>query len=144
MIVVCDTREQLSLWKYKCVRKKLEVGDYSSERLINTFAIERKSLQDLYGSITKGHIRFRSMFIRAQIYGIHCELFVEGTRKNFIAKKFPGGSQRKMEGTTLDKILSSIELRWGVKITWCGSRQNMKSLITTRLLKEERKLKKSL
>lgn len=138
--IIADTREQCPVYKgVECKRMTLVVGDYTTDKLYNKFHIERKSLQDLYGSIIQGHQRFSNELIRAKVYGIELVIFVEGTRKDFINKKFPRGDQRKVEGKTLDKIISSMERRYGIQFVWCTSRRNMKQTILTRFKKEEKK-----
>lgn len=140
--IVVDSREQKPFWTgSQCMKTALLVGDYSTIKLLNKFAIERKSLQDLYGSIVQGHVRFRNELIRAQVNGIQLVVVVEGTKKNFIKKKFPGGERRNMESATLEKIVNTIEQRYKVEVIWCTSRSAAKKTIYNRLLKEEKKLK---
>lgn len=136
--IICDTREQKPLFnKVEAIHFKLLVGDYSTMLLRDSFCIERKSLQDLYGSIIQGHVRFRKESIRAVANDIKLVIYVEGTRLQFINKRFPRGGDRKISGETLSKIISSIEKRWKVEIVWCQSRTQAKKLILERLRKEE-------
>ncbi len=136
--ILTDTREQLPLW-IRCNRRKLVVGDYTSERLFNKVHIERKSGIDLYGSLIQGHVRFSNMFLRAEVYSIRCLLFVECTRKQFITLKFPGGHRRKMKGEVLEKILSSFMRNRQIEIVWCASRENMKRKIRETIIKYEKR-----
>jgi hypothetical protein len=138
--VIADTREQCPIWQgIQCKRMKLEVGDYTTERLHNKFHVERKSLQDLYGSIVQGHVRFVKELIRAKAYDIKLAIYVEGTRKNFVTLNFPKGKERNMKGETLGKIIDTIERRYKVEVVWCRSRTTMKKQILLRFKKEERK-----
>lgn len=65
MIVVIDTREQLP-WTFAGLSSDpvevktgtLRSGDYSVEGFEQRLAIERKSLADLYGTLTSGRERF--------------------------------------------------------------------------------------
>jgi ERCC4-type nuclease len=147
MIIITDTREQLNLWK-RCKRETLVVGDYTSELLKSSFSIERKSLADLYGSITRGHVRFRKMFIRADVYGIRCVLFVEGSKRSFINKRWPYGKKIKLTSDHINNIITGIERRWldadgkPIEIVWCAGRRGMRKAIIERLKKEERKYKR--
>jgi ERCC4-type nuclease len=142
--VIVDTREQKPLWTgKKCIRKCLVVGDYSTPLLLDTFAIERKSPMDLYGTITKGHPRFRNELIRAEVYNIKLVMYVECPKQKFIDKQFQGGSLRQMESTTLSKIINTVENRYNLEIVWCTSRTNIASKILKRLEYEEQVFKKS-
>lgn len=141
MDIIVDTREQLPLWT-RCIRFKLEVGDYSTLRLRKIFCIERKSLADLYGTITKGHFRFRGEHLRAKKHGIQLVVYVEGTKKQFEAKAWPGGKHRIIPGTTLIKIAEGIQRSWGIEFVWCSSREQCKRKIAARLKVEEAKLPK--
>lgn len=64
--IVCDTREQRPYFLNDgpCVVKKLDAGDYSIVGLEAVVAIERKSLQDFWGCLTKGRERFERELAR--------------------------------------------------------------------------------
>jgi ERCC4-type nuclease len=144
MTIIVDTREQLPLWEKKIIRRALMVGDYSTTKLEGKFHIERKSPQDLYGSIIQNHVRFRKMFVRAKVNNIKVVVFVESTRKFFIDKKFPQGHLRKCASETLDKILTTMCERHKIEIIWCRSRSGMIRQIKRRLELEEIKHHKRL
>lgn len=57
MTILVDTREQKPYWDIN--RTTLIVGDYTTKKLKNIYHIERKSLQDLYGTLTSGNNRFK-------------------------------------------------------------------------------------
>lgn len=140
--VLVDTREQKPVWRGKeCKKVKLDYGDYTTEKLHGKYHIERKSLQDLYGSIIQGHVRFRNELIGAKTNGVKLSLYVEGSRNNFIAKKFPGGHRRLINGNVLAKIVYTVENRYGIDVVWCGSRATAKKMMVERFKIEERKLK---
>ena len=140
MEIIVDTREQLPLWtRYK--RQCLPVGDYTTTLLQNSFVIERKSPQDLYGSIIQGHVRFMNELIRAKIMGIKIVVYVECTKKIFIEKKFAGGIRRSCPGKTLEKIINTIQQRKELEIVWCSSRNSLKDKVKKRLQEEESKYK---
>lgn len=140
--IIMDTREQKPLWtKKQCQRYKLDYGDYTTEKLHGKYHIERKSLQDLYGTIIQGHVRFRNELIGAKTNGVKLSLYVEGSRNNFIAKKFPGGHRRLINGNVLAKIVNTVENRYGIDVVWCGSRATSKKMMVERFRMEERKLK---
>lgn len=66
MQIVIDTREQKPYRIDGAKFKALAVGDYSLEGLENKFAIERKSLADIYQSLTRDHDRFRREIEKAK------------------------------------------------------------------------------
>src|SRR5690349_5556133 len=76
--IIADTREQQPLWLPPlCKKQTLVVGDYTTEKLKRKFIIERKSPGDLYGTITKGHPRFKREIKRALDKKIELVVFVE-------------------------------------------------------------------
>ena len=57
--IIIDSREQTPLmFSYPSITATLSTGDYSVAGLENDFCVERKSLSDLYGSLTSGRDRF--------------------------------------------------------------------------------------
>lgn len=141
MKIIVDTREQLPLWSgTKIIKKKLLVGDYSTILLENSFCIERKTGQDLYGSILQGHVRFRKELVRAKVNNIKLVIYVECTKKDFELKNFPGGERRKCPGEVLIKIITTISNRHGIEVVWCANRSALIKKVVARFKKEESKL----
>ena len=69
VILVEDTREQLGysdLFTVPCRRGALDVGDYSVVGLEELVAVERKTLQDLVGSVTHDRDRFERELKRSR------------------------------------------------------------------------------
>jgi DNA excision repair protein ERCC-4 len=69
IILVQDSREQIPygpLFQTPYVVSGLDCGDYSVAGLEHLISIERKSLQDLLGSLTNGRDRFESELKRAR------------------------------------------------------------------------------
>jgi len=64
--ILIDTKEQKPYRIPGAMFQALDTGDYTLAGLEHQFAIERKTLSDFYGSITKGHARFRKEIKRAQ------------------------------------------------------------------------------
>ena len=70
-IIIQDTREQWGwqeLFEAPCIVDTLSVGDYSIAGLTHLVAVERKSLYDLLGSLTKGRDRFERELAKARAY----------------------------------------------------------------------------
>lgn len=139
MKIIVDTREQRPFFKRGVIRKALCVGDYSTTILIDSFSIERKSLQDLYGTLIQSHPRFRRQIIRAEDRGINMVMVVEGTHDDFINKRFPRGSDRKAKKETLRKIIATIRRRYELEIIFCKNVARAKKVTLKRLMYEERK-----
>ena len=67
--VVIDSREQAPLpISFPSLTAGLPTGDYSVLGLENDFCVERKSLGDLYGSLTSGRERFSRELQRMRAY----------------------------------------------------------------------------
>lgn len=135
--IISDSREQRPLFE-SAERLMMSVGDYTTKRLFGKFHIERKSPQDLYGTITKGHVRFRNELIRAEVYNIKLAMFVECSKRDFIEKNFPGANLRQIPGETLEKIINTIEHRYKMEVVWCKNRDLTKSKVLSRLKAEEK------
>jgi ERCC4-type nuclease len=135
-MIIIDTREQLPLYTTGYVRRKLCVGDYSHTSIEHCFSIERKSPQDLYGTLLRGHIRFRKEIIRAKHHNIKLVVFVETTLKKFVNLQWHGGSYRTCKGETLQKIISTMSRKYDLEFVWCGSRTVMCAKVKQRIKKE--------
>jgi hypothetical protein len=140
--MIVDTREQLPLWKgNKCKKRTLNVGDYTTEALLNKFHIERKSPQDLYGTLTRGHVRFRNELIRAEhVSGVKLVMFVECSRETFVNLQFKGAHRYALTGAHVGKIVATIENKYGLEVVWCKTRAACKKAIEARLKEEQKTL----
>jgi hypothetical protein len=139
MEIIVDTREQLPYWKDN--RKTLSVGDYTTKKLLNAFHIERKSLSDLYGTLTSGNRRFKYELFRAAYHHIILEVYVEGTRDQFINKLFPKGDERKFSTDGLNELIKTFEKKYYLKFHWHKSRIICKKEVEKRLQFEEKQAK---
>lgn len=136
MTIIIDTREQLPYWNTK--KQTLIVGDYTTKKLYNRFHIERKSLQDLYGTLTSGNRRFKYELFRAAYHQIKIEVYVEGTLENFIAKKFPKGNERKFTSEGLEQLIITFQKKYHLKFHWHKTRKMCQIAIENRLKFEEK------
>ena len=133
MIIKIDSREQKPLdFKHEyimgIVRTKLDIGDYrggyengKESRVI----IERKSVGDLFGTLTKGYTRFRQEIERARADNISLIICVEGSytkiRKGCGYSKRPGGE--------IQDQLRTIWIKYGVTHHYCVTREEMANYI---------------
>jgi len=136
MVIITDTREQLPLFT-KSQRAALIVGDYTTVKLKGKFHIERKSLQDLYGTLIQGNQRFKRELFRAAWFQIKIEMYIEGTREQFINKQFPRGAERKCPTEKLDKLIKTFEKVYYLKFNWHRNRTECIKMVTKRLQAEE-------
>ena len=67
-------------------------------------------------------------------------MVVEGTKKDFRAKKFPQGAKRKISGETLCKIVDTFERKYNLRVYWEATRRKAKIKILELLREEESKL----
>ena len=125
------------MWLHNVRHQKLEVGDYTTELLLNKFHVERKSPQDLYGSIIQGHERFKSMFLRAYAHETKCPVYVECSEQFFYSKRWPQGYKRKTPGNVLAKIIYTLNKRYGIQFVWCTDRTEIKQKITEEFRHQE-------
>lgn len=139
MKIITDSREKLPYWKDNV--QNLSVGDYTTEKLKGKMHIERKSLQDLYGTITSGNQRFKAELFRAAWERIQLEVYVEGSRLDFINKNFPKGEDRKFTTDGLDRLIKTFEKKYHLTFHWCKNRAHSKKMVMERLSAEERKPK---
>ncbi len=138
MKIITDTREQKPLFK-KTIFRKLEVGDYTTTKLENKFHIERKSLSDLYGTLTVGNTRFKYELFRAEHFRIKMEVFIEGSFDDFINKRFPKGEERKFTSQGLERLVKTFERKYFLKFVWCKTRKNCVSSVEKRLFEIDKK-----
>ena len=137
MNIIIDTREQkpLSFTGHKTFRRKLDEGDYNIEELEDKIVIERKSLPDLYQSITSDHERFKREILRAKEKGKTFYIFIEGTLEEFYSKSWSDRTL-KTKPETLKKIIKTMEERHKIVIIECSTREEMSYLIIQTMTRE--------
>ncbi|MDB6064066.1 MAG: hypothetical protein JWR26_274 [Pedosphaera sp.] len=118
-VVVVDTREQLPLvfTRLQAVRGSLYTGDYSLVGFENSFAIERKSIQDLVGCcVGENRERFERELLRLRGFRFQ-RLLVVGTRDDVERH----GYRSKVTPKAILSTLSAFEVRYDVPVVWCAS-----------------------
>lgn len=137
-MILLDSREQAPLWYPPISKKmKLDVGDYTTEKLLNIAHAERKSGSDLCGTLTFGHDRFKRMILRAQEKNIRLAIFVECSEKTFLSGQFEGAKHVKMSFVTLHKIANTISTKYNIPLFWCDGREDMKNKMSLWLVNEQ-------
>lgn len=142
--IVVDTRERLPYNFYGCdvVHKKLDVGDYSIEGFEDTFAVERKSMDDLAQTLGRGHSRF----VREMNRGVDMDrivVVIEGNYSDVAAYRDTPGKKVPRDvyyaHTHPNTILGTVE-KWprkypNLSFVWAGDRTGGKALTLDLLFK---------
>lgn len=125
MKIIVDSREQRPL-VFGCdsIRKKLHVGDYGAEFPAGTIypvVFERKSIADLFGTLTQGYDRFRKEINRAEIAKTRLIIAVEGSKEK-VLKGYPHSAR---DPESIIKQLETIKTKYGVEHMFFGNRPAM-------------------
>ncbi len=133
MKIIVDTREQAPLvFKHtaikEVVRKGLNVGDYGA--MFDDFQIpivfERKSIPDLYGTLSKGYERFKREIERAKEQNLQLIIIVEGN----LLKVLQGAKYSMRTPESLVYQIFTINVRYGIQVVFCKDSQDMSEYIT--------------
>ena len=125
MVIQVDSREKAALifgcdWE----RKGLKVGDYCarfSPSYQYPLVFERKSINDLFGSLTQSYDRFRRMLLRAEKLGIRVVIAIEGSRE----KVLKGCSHSARDPESILVQLETIKRKYNVEYIFFPSRISM-------------------
>ncbi len=121
--VVADTREQTPLTPlledcgHHVISSTLKTGDYSVKGYEDFVAIERKSLDDLVGSLTNGRQRFERELSR----GCRLERFcvvVEAPYSDILDKKY----RSKAHPASITGSIKAFEWRYRCRFYFCNDR----------------------
>ncbi len=125
MKILIDSREQAP---YTFTAKQYEgtstaaatltTGDYSLAGFENSIALERKSLDDLTGTLTTGRDRFQRECQRGRglaYFGLIIEASLEDVRRH--------NYRSKMTPQSLLQTLAAFSVRYGLHVHWCGNRE---------------------
>ena len=130
-VMVQDTREQLPLWQtgeYEwIIEKGLKSGDYSINGMENIITIERKSIEDLYGSFGGGRKRFERLKARMMKMA-WAGLMIEGTEDEVYTPQF----YSTMGVNQIYHAISSWEVD-GIYVHYAGSKDRARDWIMSRL-----------
>ena len=125
--LVCDTREQLPLWN-NIERVTMHTGDYSIKGHLDKFAIERKSLPDLYQTLTKGHERFSKELMRARELR-YFAILVEGSYSDLVNKKWSNSYRTKVPGHVVASIVNTLRIKYNIQIIFAKNRVEAKTIL---------------
>ena len=124
MKIVIDTREQtpysFAKQQYNgstTTQGTLSTGDYSIKGLESFIAIERKSLDDLTGTLTSGRERFCRECQRGQgldYFGLVIEASINDVKEH--------NYRSKMQPHALLQSIASFSVKYGLHVHFCGDR----------------------
>jgi len=138
MQIIIDTREQKPLeFTVPTVREGLSVGDYRakfSDNSLSTVVFERKSINDLFGTLSKGYLRFKNELSKARELGITIIIIVEGS----LTKVLRGCNCSQRTPISIVYQLFTIRVRHGIETVFCKDREEVSQYITHYFLALER------
>lgn len=138
MRVIVDSREQKG-WSFRgqpsvtLIKKKLETGDYSLEGYEDRVAIERKSLDDLIGTLTTGRQRFFAELERMRSYEVRT-VVVEASIRQIEAADY----RSQMKPAAILGFLGEIQINQFCPVQLVGSRAEAQ-IFTYHLLRAAQK-----
>ena len=107
----------------------IDTGDYGArfnDGYTPLIYFERKSLPDLFGTLTHGYERFRKEIKRAKDNGIQLHIIIEGS----FTKVLFGIEHSQRPGISVIKQLFTIWVEYGVFPIFCKNREEMAQYIT--------------
>lgn len=131
MIIITDSREQLNLdfsrfKNVESVRTKLDAGDYSVIGYENKISFERKSIQDLVGTLVGGHQRFLRELERMKSYK-EKYILVEHSPTILYSYCVKHGWENKFN--TIIQSLLAYACHYGIRVRFCKNREDMAAYI---------------
>jgi ERCC4-type nuclease len=120
MIIIIDTREQLPYkFDVPCEVATVPIGDYSILGLEDQVAIERKTVNDLIGCLTKDRERFERELHKGRALD-YFALIVEASLSDLANGKY----RSQMNPKSAIQSLLAFSIRYHLPIFFCGNRQH--------------------
>ncbi len=121
LVLVIDTREQAPFKPdgVPSLRRKIDYGDYSIKGFESQVSIERKGLEDFYGSIGRGRDRFKRMLERMQETEFR-GLVIEAHENEVLT---PELSYSNIHKNSVYSTIIALEIKYGLHI-YMGSRKD--------------------
>jgi len=142
-IVLCDTREQtpLPIRAYPVEREGLPVGDYSIRGFHDwsnpAFAVERKSLNDLIGSLTFGRERFWKELEKLRQFRF-AALVIEADRTDIEQHTYRSAATPE----SVFQSLTAIMVRCNIHVVFCGDADGAARMVESMVRQFARKIAK--
>ena len=134
MKIIADSREQKVLefnhpYISEVIRRKCEVGDYNCQYEngeISPIYFERKSIPDLFSTLSSGYKRFKKEILRAKEKKIILVIIIEGT----LSKVLQGIDESQRSGEEICQQLFTLLIRYHLPFVYCKDRIEMSRWIT--------------
>jgi ERCC4-type nuclease len=134
MKIIVDTREQLPLefthlYITEILRRKCEVGDYGclfEDGAIVPVYFERKSVPDLFSTLSQGYTRFKKEILRAKENKLLLIIIIEGT----LTRVIKGVDESQRSGDEVCQQLFTLLIRYRLPFICCKDREEMSRYIT--------------
>ncbi len=138
LIIKIDTREQRP-YKFSVPSEfgKLDTGDYSISGLEDCIAVERKTMDDLIGSISSGRERFERELLRGKALD-YFALVIEGNLSDMSEHRY----RSKMLPQAVIQSLIAFSVRYRLPVFFCESREYGQRITESLLCKYVRELEK--
>lgn len=135
--ILRDSREKKgSGWNFRSsancsgmITRKLETGDYSLLHYENLIMIERKTIGDLWGTLTHGRDRFMREMDRAKEYPVRF-LIIEGTLADINA----GFRYSKVRPEFILASLTSLQIKYNIHVIFTHKRTDIAQAYVRKLL----------
>lgn len=120
--IIQDSREQCGYGFSRfpdvvCEVGALETGDYSLPGFTDRIAIERKTLDDLIGCLSKDRERFEKELSRARNFE-HFAVVIEASLPPIMAGRY----RSRMNSNSVLQSIAAFSIRYGVAFLFCGDR----------------------
>lgn len=133
MKIIIDTREQRPLefnhaYISETIKRKCEVGDYGcqlEDGHETPIYFERKSIEDLFGTLSAGYKRFKKEILRAKENRYLLILILEGT----LSKVIKGVDNSQRSGDEVCQQLFTLLTRYHLPFVCCKDREEMQRWI---------------
>jgi len=128
--IIIDTREQrpLEFRGFQTSRRKLEAGDYSVRGMTHEVAVERKSRDDLFGTMagSKNRERFEKELIRASDINMTLYIVVEASLWNILNIT---NKRTRINPRSMVDSLMTLSASWGVRVMFADDRDTAARLV---------------
>ena len=128
MVIIEDSRESAPLNFTKpyidmVIREKLDFGDYSChfDGQVCPIYFERKSLSDLFGTLTSGYKRFKDEINRSIESKSRLVIIIEVSLTDILK----GHKHSSVKGESIAKTLFTLMVRHHIPFICCTSRREM-------------------
>lgn len=130
MRIIIDTREQKALeFSVPTDRECLSVGDYRakfSDGSLSLVVFERKSINDLFGTLSQGYERFKKQIEKSKENNITLIIIIEGSLRRVLH----GYINSQRTPISIVYQLFTLRVRYNIESVFCQNREEMTDYIT--------------